>query len=68
MDLLGGFVGLVAFIAFLACLGKVCHTLSSLAKRERSLTNLFLSFFQAALKYSFPLQTGNSRNAESGIG
>ena len=35
MDLLGGFVGLVAFIAFLACLGKVCHTLSALEKRER---------------------------------
>ena len=35
MDLLEGFVGLVAFIVFLACLGKVSHTLSALEKRER---------------------------------
>ena len=35
MDLLEGFVGLVAFIAFLACLVKVGDTLSALEKRER---------------------------------
>ena len=32
MDLLEGFVGLLAFIAFLACLGKVGDTLSALEK------------------------------------
>ena len=35
VDLLEGFVGLVVFIAFLACLGKVGDTLSALEKRER---------------------------------
>jgi hypothetical protein len=35
MDLLEDFVGLVGFIALLACLGKVGHTLSALEKRER---------------------------------
>jgi len=35
MDLLWGFVGLVGFIALLACLGKVGHMRSALEKRER---------------------------------
>lgn len=44
MDLLAGFVGLVAFIALLACLSKVGHTLSALESAS-VVTELFLSFF-----------------------
>ena len=35
MDLVEGFLGLVALIVFLACLGKIGDRLEALEKRER---------------------------------
>jgi hypothetical protein len=35
VDLIEGFVGLVAFVVLLACLGKIGDALGALEKRER---------------------------------